>query len=154
MEICGRFDKNSKGHLSLNIGTVRNLELITIFDHETKASRPNFFLYVSNGSIELTPVNIGVTIDGAPVVQDSFDVKGKRTLQHNWMNYEFVLSPGSHLISAETRKGNATVAKEFVLDSLKFLVIDYYYPVQPETASKIKSGKFVITISDHKIGFD
>ena len=153
VEISGIFDKESKGHLSLNRGTIQHLETIRILQSEAEHG-PNFFLYVSNASIELTPVDISVRIDGRPAIQDTFDVKGKRTIQHNWINYEYVLSRGKHMISAETRKGAASIAKDFELDSLKFLVIDYYYPPPSNMKGNRKSGEFVITMSNHPIGFE
>jgi hypothetical protein len=70
----------------------------------------NFTLYVSNQSFAIDPVDINVYFDDTLVVVRDFEVGS----QHNWHEFEVVLTPGAHTRARPSSKrpsrsyGNAT----------------------------------------------
>ena len=69
----------------------------------------NFVLYVSNQSFAITPIDIKISVDDIPVVDESFRVEG----QHNWKTFVLKLSPGKHKIDVSSQKGGAVLSKNF-----------------------------------------
>ena len=87
----------------------------------------NIFLYVSNQSFVITPVDITAEIDGKVIVDEMFKVGN----QHRWKRFRFKLSMGKHEITASSKNGNATLHKTFTVKGKQWAVLDYWY--YPET---------------------
>jgi hypothetical protein len=109
-----------------------------------ESTNGNFILFISNQSFATTPVDIRVSIDGTPVVQQYFDVGN----QHNWLGFPFMLPPGQHRITATSVKGSASITTNFTIgDRRCWGVLDYwYYPknhgnTPRQLSFKLKEGK-------------
>lgn len=87
----------------------------------------NFILYVSNQSTTVNPIDIKVFIDNKKVIDRDFDVKGKRTVQHNWIPFRFKASPGSYSLQVKSKKGKAVLNATFKITGKNWAVIDYWY---------------------------
>ena len=111
----------------------------------------NLTLYVSNQSLAITPVDITIYIDGKIAVTGDFDVKGKRTAQHNWIKHVFALPAGMHRLRAVSEKGQATLEKEFEIKENHWAVVDYWY--YPESHDNPTPKHFTFKIQDRPIGF-
>lgn len=114
----------------------------------------NFTLYVSNQSFDENPVDITIHIDGKKAVERDFDVKGKRTAQHNWIKHRFSLSPGKHRITAKSKKGKASLEKEFEIEDKHWAVIDYWWYPTIRGGSGPTARKFTFMIQNSPIGFE
>lgn len=89
-----------------------------------ESTNGNFELFISNQSFATTPVDIRVSIDDTPVVQQYFDVGN----QHNWRRFAFALPPGQHRIMATSVKGKATITTNFSLGDRRCSgIVDYWY---------------------------
>lgn len=105
---------------------------------------PPFTLYVSNQSFEDPAVGIVITIDGANVVDQTFDVEG----QHNWIKFVPDVAPGDHVLHAVSSTG-VEMTSEFTLPEgeSRWAVVDYWY--YPDEGPR----KFSVHISDEPVGF-
>ncbi|MDH5502572.1 MAG: hypothetical protein OEY98_00925 [Acidimicrobiia bacterium] len=101
-------------------------------------------LYVSNQSYEDPDIQINVTIDGEVVVDDRFLVDN----QHNWVPYLLRLSPGKHLLRAESSTG-ATFEGPFetLPGQPRWAVLDYW------NESGEEGKRFVLTSYDELVRF-
>ena len=87
----------------------------------------NFVIYVSNQSYAKTPVDITIHINGKKAILSEFDVRK----QHNWIKHIFNLQLGKHKLIIASKKGEATLEKEFEINGRHWAVINYwYYPKQ------------------------
>ena len=110
----------------------------------------NFVLYVSNQSFAISPVDITISIDGTKAIQDDFDVKN----QHHYVQYQFHLAPGKHILKADSSKGGAALAQEFEVKDKHWAAIEYwYYPAVTGGAGPTPKS-FVFVVKDTPIGFD
>jgi len=126
-------------------------------DHETlKLASPlfenidpegNIFLYVSNQSFAITPVDITVRIDGKPLVNEMFAVGN----QHRWKRFCFRLLAGKHEITASSKKGKAKLRKTFTVKNKQWAVLDYWY--YPETRYNACPKQFTFEIFDKQVSF-
>jgi carbonic anhydrase len=82
-----------------------------------------FMLYVCNQSLEISPIDILVEIDGEVVVQDEFEV----SRQMNWKIFKLMLSPGKHTIAVSSKKGEAKLAQEFTITREHGASVQYWY---------------------------
>jgi len=82
-----------------------------------------FTLYVCNQSLEISPIDIHVEIDGEVVVHDEFEV-GR---QLNWKVFDLTLSPGRHTIEVSSKKGEAKLAEEFMITREQGASVQYWY---------------------------
>lgn len=79
-------------------------------------------LYVSNQTSKIDPVDILVTIDRNPVVNDTFHVGNG----HNWHTFELELAEGTHQIHATSDMGQAFIDVVFAAHSPMWLVLNYW----------------------------
>ena len=113
----------------------------------------NFVLYVSNQSFDVNPVDITVHIDGKKAIEGDFDVKGKRIAQHNWIMHRFNLAPGRHRLTAKSKKGEASLQKEFEITDKHWAVIDYWYYPTLRGGAGPTPRHFSFSVQDKPIGF-
>ncbi|MEJ5166100.1 MAG: hypothetical protein WHV67_03625 [Thermoanaerobaculia bacterium] len=99
-------------------------------------------------------MDIKISIDEKLAVYGIFDVKEKRVPQHNWKRFVFKLEYGKHKLKAESKKGEASLEKEFEIKGKAFAVLGYWdYP-------KVKGGSgptpksFTFLIQDKPIAFE
>jgi hypothetical protein len=104
----------------------------------------NFTLYVSNQSFARPTVDITVSIDGARVISQPFEVKG----QHNWISFAFDLSPGQHELRALSEAGDSRSTLNFTTGTRNWAVLDYWCCDKTEG-----EPRFTFHISDKPIGF-
>ena len=112
--------------------------------HMGQTSNPSFTLYVSNQSLDRDLVDMHIYIDNQLAVSGDFDVYsghsgegcgGPRIPQHNWYEFKFALSAGTHTIRIESEDTTVTTTADV---SKKFGVAMYWYDVttdQPEEFS-------------------
>lgn len=80
-------------------------------------------LYVSNQSVEISPVGIDVWLDGTHVVTGGFEVGG----QHNWILFELRVPPGTHALHAEGRGGAIVLDITVPVAGERWGVLDFWY---------------------------
>lgn len=107
----------------------------------------NFVLSVSNQSFEIDSVDIIVTIDGQPVIDEDFAVED----QHNWKQFTFRLDPGRHTLTARSQRGGAELERTFEVTGEHWAVINYWYSDGTNGTQQPKELKF--DIQDEPIGF-
>ncbi|MCK9555939.1 hypothetical protein M0R36_09035 [bacterium] len=125
--------------------------LLPVFAEET--TEANFILYISNQSFDVNPVDIKIYIDGKLVVNQDFDVTGNRVPQHNWQKFEFNLSIGSHRLFVSSKKGDATLEKEFEISKKHWAVVDYWYYPKVTGGAGPTPKSFSFHIQDEQIRF-
>ncbi len=104
---------------------------------------PFLILYVSNQSFDDDPIGILIEIDDRIVVDEQFFVEG----QHNWIEFNIALEPGTHMIEAVSSTG-ASYSSEFEMaDTTRWAVLDYWF-YRDEG-----SRHMTFQIQDHPIGF-
>ena len=83
----------------------------------------DLLLWVSNQSFIDDPVSLTVRIDDAELIAQPFHVEG----QHNWLLFPIKVSPGRHLLTAESDTG-AEVRKRFMSpeSGRRYAVVDYW----------------------------
>ncbi|MEZ4360489.1 MAG: hypothetical protein R3B48_09925 [Kofleriaceae bacterium] len=69
-------------------------------------ANPNFTLFVSNQSFEMTPVDISVYVDDKLAVVGDFEVGS----QHSWFDFDFQLGAGVHQVRGVTKQGRRIVS--------------------------------------------
>ena len=114
----------------------------------------NFILYISNQSFAVNPVDIQVFVDGKKVIDQTFDVKGKRVAQHNWIPFQFKASPGSYRLRVESKKGKALLKTTFEIQDKNWAVIDYWNYPKVTGGAGPTPPKFTFNIQDKPIGFE
>lgn len=110
----------------------------------------NLILYVANQSFDEDPVDITVWIDGVKAVESDFYVKD----QHNWIMHRFNLAPGRHKLTVKSKKGQASLEKEFEIADKHWAVIDYWYYPTTSRGAGPTPRKFDFLIQDSPIGFE
>ncbi len=131
-----------------------NLFIVCCNDSDTKDTTEtllennegNVFFYVSNQSFDIDPVDIQINIDDKVAINQDFYVEG----QHNWIEFIYLLSPGTHKLSITSIKGEATFEEEFEIVDNHWIVIDFWY--YPNSFSI--DEHFTFLISDEPVGFD
>jgi len=101
-------------------------------------------LYVSNQSFEDPSVRITIAIDGIVRVDQVFEVEA----QHNWIDFQLGLAPGSHSLTAISHTG-ATMQTEFETEAgvPRWAVVDYWwYPGEGPR-------RFAFMVSDEPVAF-
>jgi len=83
---------------------------------------PNFFLYVSDQSFAISPVDITVFIDDELALQGNFTVGD----QHNFSLIPLSLSNGTHTIFVKSIHGDAELEEEFVINGTRWAMLDYF----------------------------
>ena len=91
--------------------------------HLPAPTSPTLTLYISNQSFDLDPVDIEVHLDGELAVTGDFVVNS----QHTWIEFQFDVPPGDHMLTAETRVGGTQLASPFVMDDRKWGVLNFWY---------------------------
>jgi hypothetical protein len=109
----------------------------------------NFCLYVSDQSFAISPVDIRVVIDGAPVLQQDFDVGS----QHSWQKYTLRLTPGQHRIVAISKRGDAKFDETFEIDDKLWASLDYWYYPEPTGGASACPRHFSLHVSKEPIMF-
>lgn len=104
-------------------------------------------LWVSNQSSADDPVGLAISIDGAQVVDEQFDVEG----QHNWIAFDIAgLQPGRHEVAATSETGVEHTETFTVLEGApRWLVLDYWYDRDDPLGRHITFRE-----SDHAVAFD
>ena len=85
--------------------------------------RPNFSLFISNQSFAMSNVDITVSIDNVPVVDDRFPVAD----QHSWRGFPLSLSNGVHTLVAVTQTGRTNLQTEFTVNSNHSGLLEFWY---------------------------
>jgi hypothetical protein len=90
---------------------------------ESAAAAGTLQLYVSNQSFDDETVRIRVTVDGAEVVDQRFDVGS----QHNWITFPLTLPAGTRRIEAVSDTG-VTLSETVTIPAsgTHYAVIDYW----------------------------
>lgn len=132
------------------IGPISRAEETQTLAHDPNG---NFILYVSNQSFDENPVDITVHIDGKKAIEGDFDVTGKRIAQHNWIMHRFDLAPGRHRLSVKSKKGKASLDKEFEISDKHWAVIDYWYYPTLRGGAGPTPRHLSFMIQDSPIGF-
>ena len=114
----------------------------------------NFILYVSNQSTTVNPIDIKVFIDNKKVIDRDFDVKGKRTVQHNWIPFRFKASPGSYSVQVKSKKGKAVLNTTFKISGKHWAVIDYWYFPKISGSDSQTPAEFSFNLENKPIVFD
>lgn len=83
----------------------------------------NFILFVTNQSLERPEVDIVVTIDGRPAVNDTF----RKSDHGSRREYRFLLDPGTHVIRSMSRQGEAVMEQHVEIRDRHWGLIAYYY---------------------------
>ncbi len=109
----------------------------------------NFILFVANQSFDEDPVDITVHIDGKKAIAADFYVEN----QHNWIRHQFNLSPGQHKLTVKSKKGEASLDKEFDITEKHWAVIDYWYYPEQRGGAGPTPRQFSFMIQDRPIGF-
>ena len=104
----------------------------------------NFVLYVSNQSSSMSPVDITIHVDGKKAVSSEFAVGNS----HQWVKHTFQLPPGKHKLVAVSKKGSATMEKEFDIKDKHWAVVDYWF-----SNSNQEGKKFSFMVRDTPIAF-
>ena len=108
---------------------------------------PNFWLYVSNQSFDIDPVDIEVRLDGQLAVTGDFLVEG----QHSWHRFGLRLAPGPHILEARSEVGDVELAE--VVGDHPYAVLDFwYYP--PGSSSEPTPPQFSLTFFDQPPQFE
>lgn len=147
----GFYSAHKKGHFSLYNGSSYNISKVTIYNDENalrKNAKENLTFYISNQSLFLNPVDITVKINSAVAVSDTFDVKGKRVAQHNWIKYKFRLPAEKYQIAVASILGNTSTEWQIVIENPVFLNIEYQF--SPGFIGEYKNKKFFQIIEDIK----
>lgn len=113
----------------------------------------NFILYISNQSFAVNPVDIMVFIDGSIVVDQEFDVAGRKMAQHSWERFQFSLPPGKHTIRAVSSKGETQLEQDFDIVNDHWAVINYWYYPEVTGGAGPTPRSFEFTIKDEPILF-
>lgn len=98
-------------------------------------------------------MDIKIFIDEKLAVYGIFDVKGKRVPQHNWKRFVFKLEDGKHKLKAESKKGEASLEKEFEIKEKAFAVLDYWYYPKVTGGAGPTPRSFTFFIQDKPIFF-
>ena len=113
-------------------------------DENAEAPSSPVTLYVSNQSFDDPSVGITITIDGAVVADQDFDVEG----QHNWIEFDLDLTAGDHRLIAMSDTGTELVVDfSTELDLPRWAVISYWWYAEEGAAN------FTFDISDEPLGF-
>jgi hypothetical protein len=88
-----------------------------------KENQADLHLWVSNQSFKDDPVVLNVSIDGAEVIAQPFEVEG----QHNWILFPLQVPPGRHILSVISETG-VRMRKHFTLPESgpRYAVVDYW----------------------------
>ncbi len=146
--IEGIYNAASKGHFSQYSGSVC-IRRVTLFNDEKELhsrAAENLVVYVSNQSIGLNPVDISVKIDDKTAIADTFDVKGRRVIQHNQIKYKFRVPLGKHTILVKSNIGEAELERIISVTTPHFLNIEFHY--SPEYTGDQKNKKFIRMLED------
>jgi len=110
---------------------------------------PSLFLYVSNQSFDVTPVDIKVTIDDKVVADQSFEVGN----QHTWKEFPLVLSKGRHKLHVESMKGQSVLDKELDIKNRHWAALDFWYSEKERGGAPPAPKHFVFDLKDEPIMF-
>jgi hypothetical protein len=103
----------------------------------------NFVLFVSNQSFKTRLVDMTIYIDDKLALKGNFDVVS----QHNFREFQFSLSNGTHKIYVESINGDAKLEKEFEITSKQYAYLFYDTP-----SNSTDSTDFTFLIQDQPIG--
>lgn len=112
---------------------------------------PNLVILVTNQSFDNPSVDITVSIDGDQVISEDFSVGN----QHNFKVLELCLPEGSHSLSADSLKGEASMTTSFELPSKRWILLWYDFDEKRRNEGYINARKaFGVQIQDEPIGIE
>jgi hypothetical protein len=94
----------------------------------TPASEPGvaeatLFVYVSNQSFAVDPVDIAISLDDEQLVAEDFLVGS----QHSWKTFEFPAKPGAHEIGASSQRGGADAGMSLdLVPGANYVVVSFW----------------------------
>jgi hypothetical protein len=106
-------------------------------------------LLVSNQSLDLTPVDIAITVDRRQVVHDEFEVGPPEMPQHNWREFRVRLASGPRRIRAESQRGRAHLEKRFEPSGVQSIMVAFWHGGR-SAPKRPGQGAFTIEISPRK----
>ncbi|GEM_PF-3184991 len=98
----------------------------------------NFVLYVSNQSYEIKTVDILISIDDKPILQEDFNVGD----QHDWKQFTLQIANGKHKIEAITRKGSTGISQQFDFTGKQWAVLYFCYSKREGNTCPIPELRF------------
>lgn len=111
----------------------------------------NLEIIVSNQSFEIDAVDVAVRIDGELAVSDIFEVGS----QHTFVSHTFRVSPGTHTLTAESDRGEATLTSTIeVTDDKRWAVLMYWYYPEETGGADPTPRQFSYFESDTQPAFD
>lgn len=119
----------------------------------------DLFLFVSNQSFYHDRVPIEVTIDGATVVDQEFEVQG----QHTWIQFPVALETRTVVVTATVASNPAAnrevqVSETFPLNippgEQRWVTISYWASEPEPTPGPESEPRIYADIADHEPGFD
>jgi len=119
--------------------------LISLLADPNSADAVDLTLYVSNQSYALATVDISISIDGRPIIEDDFPVIN----QHAWNKYVIRLERGRHLLEARSRDGGVTLSRQFGMRRRAWATLDFWY--YPAGSSEPTPRHFDFTLSKRRI---
>jgi hypothetical protein len=66
---------------------------------------------------------IAIQVDGRPVLEREFSVGS----QHNFARFVLRLSPGRHVLTAQSVKGKARLKRSFAVTGKRWILVSYWY---------------------------
>lgn len=98
---------------------------------------------VSNQSFAIDPVDITLSIDGLTVAEGDFKVGS----QHTFHTFDLEVDPGTHMLRAQTTKGEAVLEKPWDATGERWLTVMYWYYPEGTTSATPTPRSFSIDVS-------
>ena len=116
-------------------------------DNRCLCNKSNLNIYLTNQSGIFDIIDITLYIDDNKILAQNINFVGDSLPAH--MVYEncFCFNKGLHKLSIKTKKGNATLKKDFIISKEVFIVIAFWYD------NDVKKGNFSIDILNKKPEF-
>lgn len=109
-------------------------------------------LYLSNQSLETSPVDVEVRVDGEVVLSRELEVGNDVQAQHQWQEVRLTLESGEHRIEVCSRRGEAVLEETFEIDGPRWATLAYWS--SPRSRGGAGSAPhFTFELSERPIGF-
>ena len=109
-------------------------------------------LYLSNQSLETSPVDVEVKIDGEVVLSRELELGSGVQAQHRWEEIGLNLESGEHRIEVFSRRGEAVLDEKFEIDRPRWATLAYWS--SPRSGGDAGSAAhFTLEFSERPIGF-
>lgn len=108
-----------------------------------------FILYIGKESGEYRTLDFEVAIDGKVVARDIIETKTLVKPQPK-KEVRLALAPGEHVLTASTRRGDATFTRRFTAAGKQWAYLAYWYSTGPRTP---QPKEFTFETSETEIRF-